>query len=240
MSELYKSKPLGHDDTSGFEFVKEILDGDPTAGINFDRLQRHPTKGYIIFEWLLCDEKQQVTPYSSHPKNYWDKNKAKFISLWRVACDLKATLYLVNYAKAGTKAADEILLIKVLDLDKEGIKNEEKKKYTRKEFQEWFRKLNKECLYSYENPVKVDGIKCPNCGGSVFKSESGYYCIEQCGMNLSSVYGTEIGEENIKGLLEGKECIIKTKNGYNTRIVPSVTTHFKNGKTFINWQTYNC
>ena len=72
MSELYKSKPLGHDDTSGFEFVKEILDGDPTAGINFDRLQRHPTKGYIIFEWLLCDEKQQVTPYSSHPKNYWD------------------------------------------------------------------------------------------------------------------------------------------------------------------------
>ena len=146
MWESNKSKPLGHADTSGFEFVKELLDGDPTAGINFDRLQRHPQKGYIIFEWLLCEESQTVTPFSSHPKRYWNKNKTKFISLWRVARDLNATLYLVNYAKAGTKAADEVLLIKVLDLNDSGIQKEEIRKFTRADFQTWFRKLNQECL----------------------------------------------------------------------------------------------
>jgi len=33
------SKQLGIEDTSAFEFVKEILQGDPTYGINFDRIQ---------------------------------------------------------------------------------------------------------------------------------------------------------------------------------------------------------
>ena len=44
------SKSLGHDDQSGFEFVKELLGGESTAAINFDRLQKHPRLGYIIFE----------------------------------------------------------------------------------------------------------------------------------------------------------------------------------------------
>jgi hypothetical protein len=42
------SKPLGHDDESGFGFVKELLQGDSTFAINFDRLQKHPQLGYII------------------------------------------------------------------------------------------------------------------------------------------------------------------------------------------------
>ncbi len=140
------SKRLGHGDESGFEFAKEMLAGDETAAINFDRLQKHPDKGYIIFEFLLCEEAQPVTPCTSHPGRYWHKNSRKFISLWNAAKDLKATLYLVNYAKRGTKSEDEILLIEVLDLDENGIKKENLKKMTRKQFSDFFRNLNKECL----------------------------------------------------------------------------------------------
>lgn len=139
------SKPLGNDDESGFSFVKEILKGDPTCAINFDRLQKHPEKGYVIFEFLLCEEAQVVNPHTSHPNRYWHKNAQKFISLFTVALDLKATLYLVNYAKARTKHADKVKVIKVLNIDKaKGITEEVVKDFTREEFAEWFRKLNKE------------------------------------------------------------------------------------------------
>ena len=140
------SKMLGHNDQSGFDFAQEMLNGNVTAGINFDRLQKHPQYGYIIFEYLLCEEGQFVTPYSSHPKRYWNKNKMKFISLWNVAQDLKAKLFLVNYAKKNTKHENEVLLIEVLDLDSEGIKKEKVTRFTRKEFSEFFIKLNNECL----------------------------------------------------------------------------------------------
>jgi hypothetical protein len=140
------SKPLGHDDESGFQFVREILAGDSTYAINFDRLQKHPEHGYIIFEFLLTDEAQVVTPNTSHPNKYWHKNSMKFISLWQAAHDLKATLYLVNYAKENTRHANKITAIKVLDLDPlKGITKEQKKDFTREQFASWFRQLNKEC-----------------------------------------------------------------------------------------------
>lgn len=140
------SKKLNHDDQSGFEFSKELLGEDSTAAINFDRLQKHPKKGYIIIEYLLCEEAQSVTPYTSHPNRYWNKNATKFLALWKSKVDFNATLYLVNYAKKGTKAEDEVLLIEVLDVDENGITAENKTKYTREKFAEWFRKLNRECL----------------------------------------------------------------------------------------------
>lgn len=140
------SKQLDHDDESGFKFSQEMLDGDITGAINFDRLQKHPKYGYIIFEYLLCEQKQKVTPYTSHPNRYWNKNSMKFLSLWRAALEFEATLYLVNYAKKGTYYDNQILLIKVLDMDEDGIVKEEKTKFTRNEFKDWFRKLNLECL----------------------------------------------------------------------------------------------
>lgn len=140
------SKELEHDDISGFEFAKELLCGDETAAINFDRLQKHPEKGYIIFEYLLCEEGQTVTPYTSHPKNYWHKNKLKFVSLWRVTKSLNATLYLVNYAKKGTEHEDKVLLIEVIDMNENGIISEKKTEFNRSEFSKWFREINKECL----------------------------------------------------------------------------------------------
>jgi hypothetical protein len=141
-----QSKPLGHDDESGFSFVREILQGDPTYAINFDRLQYHPKQGYLIFEFLLCEEAQVVTPNTSHPNKYWHKNSRKFISLWKATKDLNATLYLVNYAKLGTLHENKVTVIKVIEIDHtKGITREQKKDFTRTEFAGWFRKLNSEC-----------------------------------------------------------------------------------------------
>lgn len=119
---MFHSKPLEIADNSGFYFSKEMLDGDPTSGINFDRLQYHPKYGYIIFEYLLCDEKQVVDPFTSHPNRYWYKNKRKFLALWKVAQDLKANLLLVNYAKLGTRHQDKVKLIHVKEMNESGIK----------------------------------------------------------------------------------------------------------------------
>lgn len=143
---MFKSKPLGIADDSGFYFAQEMLEGDPTAGINFDRLQYHPKYGYIIFEYLLCDEKQVVDPFTSHPNRYWHKNKRKFLTLWKVAQDLKANLCLVNYAKLGTKHQDKVKLIYVIEMNESGIVKEKATEYTREGFKKFFKKLNRECL----------------------------------------------------------------------------------------------
>lgn len=143
---MISSKPLGIDDESGFAFVKEMLRGDVTCAINFDRLQKHPEKGYIIFEFLLCKETQKVNPWTSHPNRYWHKNARKFIALFNAANALNATLYLVNYAKKGTTHGDKVLVIKVMDIDEQkGITKEKVWQTSREKFSAWFRKLNREC-----------------------------------------------------------------------------------------------
>ena len=153
MSEHW-SKSLGHEDESGFEFAKEMLGENQTAAINFDRLQKHPREGYIILEYLLCEESQNVTPYTSHPRWYWNKNASKFLSLWRAACDFHATLYLVNYAKKGTRAEQEVLRIQVLDMDETGITREKTERFTRETFARWFQELNRECLTDREHIIR--------------------------------------------------------------------------------------
>jgi|HigsolmetaAR203D_1030402.scaffolds.fasta_scaffold01338_12 hypothetical protein len=163
---MSNSKALGHDDSSGFEFAKEMLGNIPTAAINFDRIQKHPEKGYIIFEYLLCEEDQpRVTPYTSHPNLYWEKDKNKFLLLWELSQKLNATLYLVNYAKKGSKHEDEILVIKVQDMNEGGIQKEEKREMNRQEFKHWFRQLNTESLG--KRP-------CPNCGAPLIKKQGKY------------------------------------------------------------------
>ncbi len=140
------SKALGIDDTSGFEFAKEMLNGDVTAAINFDRIQKDSSTGqYIIFEYLLCAESQTVNPYTSHPRRYWHKNSRKFLRLCEIASDLKAKLYLVNYAKKGTTHEDKVLVMEVVSATDEGIETKDTE-LTREEFSQWFRNLNAQCL----------------------------------------------------------------------------------------------
>ncbi len=144
------SKPLEISDISGSEFSREMLKGDPTFGINFDRIQYHRSaKRYVILEYLLCDEKQfdrNITPYTSHPNKYFIKNKHKFLSLWDLARKIEASLFLVNYSKKGTLYDNEVLLMNVIDISDNSttpVKTKDKK-YTREEFSDWLRQLNKE------------------------------------------------------------------------------------------------
>ena len=46
--------------------------------------------------------------------------------------------------------------------------------------------------------------KCPKCEGEIVKGKFGYYCKNKCGMNVSKVYGKELSEKQIIGLLEVK------------------------------------
>lgn len=141
------SKPLGIDDISGFEFVKEILNGDPTYAINFDRIQwDNKFNQYVIVEFLLCEEAQSVTPFTSHPNRYFLKNKQKFISLWEISQQFNARLYLVNYAKKGTKNDNKVLFMLVNNVNENNAPNfvtTSDYRMSRDKFAEQFRAMNK-------------------------------------------------------------------------------------------------
>lgn len=142
------SKPLSTDDESAIVFVKEMLAGDPTYAINFDRIQWDNAIGrYVILEYLLCDEKQfayGITPYTSHPKKYFYKNSQKFISLWRFSNEFNSKLYLINYSKKGTIFEDEILLMDVHNVNQLNYPYVVTidTKLTRSQFSTWLRELN--------------------------------------------------------------------------------------------------
>lgn len=143
------SKPLKNPDISAFELHRRIFGDIPTAAVNFDALYLHPQYCYVIFEFLLCDEKQTVTPYTSHPNRYWYKNWRKFVSLFQAAQKLNGHLILVNYAKEGTVWSNQIRMIRVISCDKDnGIIEQEDICETFDEFQAWFLNFNKECMTS--------------------------------------------------------------------------------------------
>jgi hypothetical protein len=105
-------------DDSAFAVSKACLANEVTYGFNLDKLiYNDKTKEVYLFELLLCDEAQSVTPWTSHPNKYFRKNAMKFINLVKVADELKTSLYLINYAKPQTKAEKEILFMKVLSLN---------------------------------------------------------------------------------------------------------------------------
>ncbi|MBR1382669.1 MAG: hypothetical protein IJ555_02470, partial [Ruminococcus sp.] len=82
--------------------------------------------------------------------------------------------------------------------------------------------------------------QCPNCGALIIKTDKGYYlCSGKCGMYLSLVYGTDIGNENVERLLSGESCEMTTKSGIRTLIELSVVRRYISGKTYINWKTKN-
>ena len=119
--------------------------GEPGAAINFDCLLQKNDGTYLIFELLLCEEHQTVNPWTSHPNRYWHKNAMKFISLWNAAQAMGAQLWLVNYAKAGTKHEDKVKCMKVLNCTNQGIQTEDYD-MSRQQFFEYFRKLNHDIL----------------------------------------------------------------------------------------------
>lgn len=185
-----ESKELENYDQSGFEFTKELLSGDTTGAVNFDRIQKHPEKGYLIFEYLLCEETQYVTPYTSHPNRYWHRNQRKFLSLWRMALEFGATLILVNYAKKGTRHEDKIKTIEVTGVTCHGLTGLERK-WAREEFKAWFRKLNNESRTELQTLVEevseLSDVK--TLSGTVFSR--GKYCGRSIG---------QVAKENVSYL----------------------------------------
>lgn len=143
------SKSLTNSDQSGFDFSKEMLAGDPTFGINFDRVQWDNTLGkYVIVEYLLCDERQfvrNITPFSSHPNKYFNINPMKFISLWEISQQIPAKLILVNYSKSGTEYENQVKVMDVINVDKSKVMapvTTIDRKMTRNEFSTYLRDLN--------------------------------------------------------------------------------------------------
>lgn len=111
-------------DDSAFSISKACLANDVTYGFNIDKLiYNDKTKEVYIFELLLCEEAQSVTPWTSHPNKYFNKNSMKFINLHKFSNELRSNLYLINYAKPETKAENQILFMKVLSLDEKNIKS---------------------------------------------------------------------------------------------------------------------
>ena len=46
--------------------------------------------------------------------------------------------------------------------------------------------------------------KCPKCGADVVKGKFGWYCKGKCGMNIAKVYGVELSDAQVKGLLDDR------------------------------------
>lgn len=103
-------------DNSSCSFSRALLHNDVTYGFNVDTLLFVNNNAYI-FEYLLCEEQQRVSPYTSHPNRYFYKNSQKFISLNNLKQALHAPLYLINYAKPGTQYEDCILFMKTLKIE---------------------------------------------------------------------------------------------------------------------------
>lgn len=118
-------------DNSAFGLSKSCLNNNETYGFNLDKIIFiKKEKKAFIFEFLLCDEAQSVSPHTSHPNKYFKQNSKKFINLYNFSNGiLKSPLYLINYAKENTKHADKVKWMRMDGLDvnnnKEPVKTTE-------------------------------------------------------------------------------------------------------------------
>jgi len=78
--------------------------------------------------------------------------------------------------------------------------------------------------------------KCPKCGADVVKGKFGWYCKGKCGMNIAKVYGVELSDAQVKGLLDGKSTSYTSK-GKKTIVRPEIVENPYNGKVCFQWKT---
>lgn len=107
------------DDNSAFALSKSCLNEQVTYGFNLDKIIfNKKEKSAFVLEFLLCEENQNVSPHTSHPNRYFNKNASKFINLNKFTQEvLKSKLYLINYAKPGTKHGNKIKWMRVDDIN---------------------------------------------------------------------------------------------------------------------------
>ena len=78
--------------------------------------------------------------------------------------------------------------------------------------------------------------RCPKCGADVVKGKFGFYCKGKCGMNIAKVYGVELSDAQVKGLLDGKSTSYTSK-GRKTIVLPECVENPYNGKVYYQWKT---
>ena len=78
--------------------------------------------------------------------------------------------------------------------------------------------------------------KCPKCGAEVVKGKFGWYCKGKCGMNIAKVYGVELSDTQVKGLLDGKSTSY-TSNGKKTFVRPEIVENTYNVKMYYQLKT---
>lgn len=143
------SKPILKTDDSAKQLIIETLEGSETGGFDLDSV--YCIRGhYCVLEFLKCDS---VRPNNSHPNYYWFRNKQKFISLWDISQKLEAALFLVNYEDSR----EQFKVIRVLNLDDAGIREEEIFCWNFDQFKVWFKSLNKAAAKPNE-PVLYDSV----------------------------------------------------------------------------------
>ena len=128
------SKPIQKTDDSAKQLIIEALEGQVTGGFDLDSVYYIEGKYYVL-EFLKCDT---VRPYDSHPSRYWRINKQKFLSLWKITKKLDGYLFLVNYEDSR----EQFKIIKVIDLNADGIQIEEVYLWNFTQFKDWFKALN--------------------------------------------------------------------------------------------------
>ena len=93
--------------------------------------------------------------------------------------------------------------------------------------------------------------KCPKCGADVVKGKFGFYCKGKCGMNIAKVYGVELSDAQVKGLLDGKSTSYTSKgkktivrpeiveNPYNVEIVEAEAAQLPNVRQDVDYAVIN-
>lgn len=123
-------------DNSGLDITIKALNGNPTAGFDFDMYE--PTENIVIE--FLKRENPQITNLTAHPVRYpW--NFKKFVSLWSATQRLKGTLYLVNYSD---DFSETISVIEVFGMNDYGsIESDIGYKFTdRQDLLKWLKLMN--------------------------------------------------------------------------------------------------
>ena len=140
------SKTLKNNDDSAGRIIKNVLGGRMGYGIDIEIIFKTKSSGWVIMELLKC-ESCYVTPCTSHPKRYWNKNWRKFVRLWEIAKKLDSCLFLVNYDEPTENSYKEF---RIMEVDMMVEPSEEKiietkdiiKKGTFEDFQKWYLGIN--------------------------------------------------------------------------------------------------
>lgn len=133
-------------DNNGRELIIPALAGIHTHFFDFDLLN---TKSGFNIEFLKNEshikkrqgkQKWDLSNSATHPNRYWRQNKMEFLTLWEACKIVRSDLYLLSYSE---DINEDLHLMKVLNLDEDGIKHDIGFKIKYNAFIEWLKEMDK-------------------------------------------------------------------------------------------------